>query len=130
MVGVHVAHYSLGFYSGDLGVLFGVTSDGLELVVEALQDYTQDTRLYKIPTDVVELVPLLEHLRKVIIRVLVCHHGHAVAFAHQNTPPLHRGFEVLFGHCLLRPLLIGLLPRAEPTGKAVEEAVGRVIGGP
>ena len=89
VVGVHIVHRCLDFFQRGVEVPPGGESDELVLVTEALQDKIQDARIYGTLTDMLKLVPLLEHLDKVFIGVLIWHHDHAVQFVHQNTPPMY-----------------------------------------
>ncbi|CAM9245404.1 unnamed protein product [Ascophyllum nodosum] len=53
------------------------------------EDEMQNVRLRETLADMFELVPLLEHLGKVLVRVFVWLHHRAVQRAHQNTAPLY-----------------------------------------
>ena len=81
-------------------VLLGSESGGFVRVAETLQDEIHNVHLCETLNDVFELAPLLKHLGKVFIRILVWHHHHFVQLAESNTPHLHRCVEVILRYGL------------------------------
>ena len=88
-VAVDVAHSGLDIIGQNLGVPFSGESDGLVLLAEGFQDEIHDARASESLIDVLERVPLLEHLGKIFMRILVWLHDRENQFLHQNTPTLH-----------------------------------------